>query len=89
MKVKVVLFDGSKYDGARLLKEVVYENVRNWSIIGGEQAIKLGEYTDEASRDENNMYLVLDMEDGGRADFCYSHCRFIVYLKNGEKVMLC
>lgn len=73
MKVKVKVYDGSKYKaGSQTVAEAEYE-VEGFEVVIGERATEIGLTTDENSRDEFNEYLVLDLGNGETATFCNSH----------------
>ena len=73
MKVKVKLYDRCKYDKeSNKVAEVKYD-ILDYKVVYGEEATKIGEQTDENSRDEYNEYLVLYLADGDTSTFCNSH----------------
>ena len=73
MKVKVKVYDRCKYDKeSKKIAEVKYDVV-DYKVEYGEEATKIGEQTDENSRDEYNEYLVLYLADCNTSTFCNSH----------------
>jgi hypothetical protein len=75
MKIKVILRDKRRnyIELPVKLAEVVYNNVRDWHIAVGDEATQIGLQTDYNSRDENNEYLVIELEDGNAATFRNSY----------------
>lgn len=73
MNVKVKVYSGSKYDvNSTKVAEVEY-NIESFEVVSGKKATEIGLTTDEASRDENNEYLVLHFGNDETATFCNSH----------------
>lgn len=75
MNVKVKMYEGMKYlPNSEKVAEVEYYNIQGFEVVTGDKATKIGEQTDEASRDEYNEYLVITLEDGDTSTFRNSHC---------------
>ena len=74
MNVRLKIYDGCKYTNiCNKVKEVLYTNIKGFEVVTGERATKIGEETDEDSRDEYNEYLVITLEDGNTSTFRNSH----------------
>lgn len=73
-KVKVTLYitEGLKWEDDNET-EVIYTGLKQWSIVDGEDAVKLEAETDGTCIDENHEYLVLEFVDGSTATFRNSH----------------
>ena len=55
MNVRLKIYDGCKYTNiCNKVKEVLYTNIKGFQVVTGEKATKIGEETDENSRDEYN-----------------------------------
>lgn len=74
MNVKVKIYDSCIYIGeSRMVAEVKYKNIESYEVVTGKRATEIGLETDINSRDENNEYLVITLENGETATFCNSH----------------
>ena len=74
MNVRLKIYDGCKYTNiCNKVKEVLYTNIKGFEVVTRERATKIGEETDENSRDEYNEYLVITLEDGDTSTFRNSH----------------
>ena len=74
MNVKVRMYNMVKYDrNSKKTSEVEYNNIKGYEVVTGEKATLIGNETDENSRDEYNEYLIITLENGEIATFCYSH----------------
>lgn len=72
MNVKVVIYDGVKYDKtSQKVNEVIYNNVVSYEVkeISDKELFALG--YDET--DENSEYLILSFADGEKGTFRNSH----------------
>ena len=54
-------------------KEITYTGLKNWSIVDGEDATEIENYTDGSCIDEYHEYLVLRFVDGSEATFRNTH----------------
>ena len=54
-------------------KEITYTDLKNWSIVDGEDATEIENHTDGSCIDEYHEYLVLRFVDGSEATFRNSH----------------
>ena len=74
MNVKVKIYNGVKYEASsKKVAEVEYTNIRDYEVVTGDMATKIGLETDKNSRDEYNEYLIITMENGEVSTFCNSH----------------
>ena len=73
MDCRVRIYDGIKFFKCKKVKDIYYRNIRGFEVVTGERATKIGEETDDNSRDEYNEYLVITLEDGNTSTFCNSH----------------
>lgn len=74
MNVRLKIYDGCKYTNiCNKVKEVLYTNIKGFEVVTGEKATKIGEETDENSRDEYNEYLLITLDDDSTSTFCNSH----------------
>lgn len=73
MNVKINIYNGVKYDtSSKKVAEVEYTNIKGYGVVTGDIATKIGLETDENSRDENNEYLIIMLENGETTAFCNS-----------------
>ena len=73
MNVRLKIYDGCKYTNiCNKVKEVLYTNIKGFEVVTGEKATKIGEETDENSRDDFNEYLLITLDDGSTSAFCNS-----------------
>lgn len=74
MNVKVKVYNGIKYNAdSEKVAELKFNNIRDYEVVTGDRATKIGLETDENSRDEHNEYLIITLEGGETATFCNSH----------------
>ena len=74
MNCKIKIYNTNKYlKDSRKVAEVVYNNIKGFIVVSGEEATKIGNETDCNSRDEYNEYLVVTLENGETSTFCNSH----------------
>ena len=74
MNAKVKIYNCVKYESSsKKVAEVEYTNVRGYEVVTGDRATMIGLETDKNSRDENNEYLIITMENGEVSTFCNSH----------------
>lgn len=73
VNVKVWIYNGAKYEtSSKKIAEVEYPNIQGYEVVFGDRATQIGNETDEASRDENNEYLIITLENGETTTFCNS-----------------
>lgn len=74
ISVEVKIYDKNKYKkDSKKVAEVVYKNIRGFSVVTGLEAYRIGLETDGHSRDEHNEYLIITLANGETATFCNSH----------------
>lgn len=74
MNITINLYDKIKYeDGAKVQYRVQYSNVIKIELVTGKRATKIGEFTDEYSRDPFNEYLVCTFKNGEESTFRNSY----------------
>lgn len=80
MNVYVKIYNGVKYDvNSKKVAEVSYNDVKDFKVITGNEALKIGMETDENSRDEYNEYLVITFNNNETSTFCNSHVDLFIY----------
>ena len=78
MNITINLYDKIKYEvGAKVQYRVCYSNVIKIELVTGKRAIKIGESTDEYSRDPFNEYLVITFKDAEESIFRNSYVDFL------------
>lgn len=74
MNVELEVYDMSKYEkDSKVVATVTYENIQGYEVVTGDRATEIGNLTDAASRDEENEYLIITLENGETSTFCNSH----------------
>lgn len=74
VKVTLFVYENSKYTGNVGEERMVqYTGLKQWSIVDGEDAKEIEEYTDGSCIDEMHEYLVLEFTDGTTSTFRNSH----------------
>lgn len=73
MKVMVAVYDESKYNSSSMIVARSFYQIKGYEVVTGSRATEIGLSTDENSRDENNEYLVLELENGETATFRNSY----------------
>ena len=71
--VKLYISEGVKWNNPSEEKEVKYTGLKRWSIVNGEDAVKIEAESDGSCIDEYHEYLVLEFVDGSIATFRNSH----------------
>ena len=72
MNVKLKLYNGVKYNPqSKIISEIVC-NIKDYKVLTGKKATKLGNQRDENRRDKYNEYLIITLDTGGKVTFCNS-----------------
>lgn len=71
--VKLFITDGVKWENPGKEIEVKYTGLKSWSLVSGEDAMKIEAESDGSCIDEYHEYLVLEFVDGTTATFRNSH----------------
>ena len=80
MKFIVKIFEGMKYTSKEDAETtVIYDDVKDWRVLQGQEAEKLEEIIEEKNWDEYHEYLQLTFEDGRIATFRNSHAELFRY----------
>lgn len=72
INVKLKFYNGIKYNPQSNIIEEVVCNIRNYKVVTGKKATKIGKQIDENRRDKYNEYLIITSENGEKATFCNS-----------------
>ena len=71
--VKLYISEGVKWNNPGEEKEVKYTGLKSWSVVTGEDAVKIEAESDGSCIDEYHEYLVLEFVDGTTSTFRNSH----------------
>ena len=71
--VQLYITEGVKWNNPGEEKEVKYTGLKSWSLVDGEDAMKIEAESDGSCIDEYHEYLVLEFIDGTTATFRNSH----------------
>ena len=71
--VKLFITEGVKWKNPGEEMEVKYTGLKSWSLVSGEDAMKIEAESDGSCIDEYHEYLVLEFVDGTTATFRNSH----------------
>lgn len=72
MNVKLKFYNGIKYNPQSDIIKEVECNIKNYKVVTGKKATKLGKQINENSRDKYNEYLIITSDTGERFTFCNS-----------------
>lgn len=72
MKVEARVYKGTKYEDKNEPIKVQYD-IKDFKVVGGDEAERIEAMTDGSGIDENHEYLVLFLMNGETATFRNSH----------------
>lgn len=72
MIVKLKFYNGIKYNSSSNIIEEVVCNIRDYKVVTGKKATKIGEQLDRNNRDKYNEYLIITLDSGEKLTFCNS-----------------